>query len=104
MKGFVEYERKNILNFVRCKNMVHMKISIVVLSDNWTVEAFRAEITQKLQRIRPWSYNPSILREGYFSHCSLLEFRQVRILNKIISVSAEQISSRPGGVGFLFRG
>lgn len=52
MKGFVEYERKNILNFVRCKNMVHMKISIVVLSDNWTAEAFRAEITQKLQRIR----------------------------------------------------
>lgn len=45
MKGFVEYERKNILNFVRCKNMVHMKISIVVLSDNWTAEAFRAEIT-----------------------------------------------------------
>lgn len=74
-----EYERKNILNFVRCKSMAHMKISIVVLSDNWTAEHFarKSEIAEDTA----WSYIPSITfaREGYFSRCLLDFSSQVRI-------------------------
>lgn len=94
-----EYERENILNFVRCKSMAHMKISIVVLSDNWTAEHFARKSPRNCREYGMILQSVDYVCARVISATVYWIFKSSSdLFNKIISVNVKQISPRLGGV------